>query len=181
MKCPGCGEITIKKTIQGAEFEECTSCHGMWFEKNELRKAKDAVDPDLDWLDFDLWSKHENLQLEWSQGQCPVCDEKLVSMEYGDTQVLIDYCQAGHGVFLNQGEFEGIITAMEKDIDQKNAPEYIRAALGEAKEIITGKEGLASEWHDFATVMRLLEYRLMSEHPSLARLLVAFNLANPLK
>jgi hypothetical protein len=53
--------------------------------------------------------------------------------------------------------------------------------LEEAKDIFVGDEGFASDWKDFLTVSRLLQYRVLSENPKVAELLTALQLSNPLK
>ena len=69
MNCPLDGTTLEIHTIHSVDVEECPQCKGLWFEQGELRKAKDDADPDLNWLDFDLWSDQEshskpNCQLE---------------------------------------------------------------------------------------------------------------------
>jgi Zn-finger nucleic acid-binding protein len=102
-------------------------------------------------------------------------------MAYADTGVTVDTCKDGHGAWLDHGEFERIIRALEKEANSMDASDYARASLEEAKELITGNEGLSSEWHDFTHVVRLLEYRVLTEHPRLSNFLTAFYKANPLK
>jgi len=57
----------------------------------------------------------------------------------------------------------------------------VRASLEEAKEILTGPEGLISEWRDFLTVIRLLEYRLFVEHAKLLQTLTVIRRGIPLR
>jgi hypothetical protein len=52
--------------------------------------------------------------------------------------------------------------------------EYLRATLEEAKELITGPESRLSEWRDLTTVLRFLQYRVLSEHSRFASLLAEF-------
>ena len=52
--------------------------------------------------------------------------------------------------------------------------EYLRASLEEAKELVTGPESFLSEWKDFATVLRMLQYRLLGENPKLGQALAEF-------
>jgi hypothetical protein len=58
-------------------------------------------------------------------------------------------------------------------------PEYIVASMEEAKEIISGDEGFISEWKDFLTVTRLLQYRVLVDNPILANALVALLSSRP--
>jgi hypothetical protein len=49
----------------------------------------------------------------------------------------------------------------------------VRAALAEARELLTGSEGVVSEWRDFTTVLRLLQYRFLIENPGAAAAIAA--------
>jgi hypothetical protein len=53
--------------------------------------------------------------------------------------------------------------------------------LEEAKEIFVGDEGFVSEWKDFLTVTRLLQYRVLVENPKVAELLIALQTTSPFK
>jgi hypothetical protein len=53
-------------------------------------------------------------------------------------------------------------------------------SVNEALEIVTGDEGFISEWNDFLSVIRLLQYRVLSENPKLQEALVALQASRPL-
>ena len=42
-------------------------------------------------------------------------------------------------------------------------------SIEEAKEILSGPESFLSEWRDFFTVLRMLQYRVAVDHPELAK------------
>ena len=181
MNCPKDATLLETHTVHSAQVEECPQCRGLWFAEEELRKAKDAADPDLRWLDFDLWSNREELTADWSARQCPHCAVTMMRIAYAGTDITVDYCPEGHGIWLDKGEFESIVTALENEVTEKNASEYVGASLAEAGELFAGHEGFVSEWKDFATVTRLLQYRVLAEHPKLAEMFVALQISNPLK
>jgi Zn-finger nucleic acid-binding protein len=181
MKCPIDGTTLETHTIHSINVEECVQCRGLWFEEGELRKAKDQSDTDLNWLDFDLWSDQESFETDWSSRKCLHCGKNMATISYGATGVAVDYCPDGHGVWLDRGEFQAIIEALNKEIMSKNISDYFTASLEEAKEIVTGDEGFISEWKDFLTVTRLLQYRVLTENPKVAELLVALQSTSPFK
>ena len=41
MNCPVCSVALERKLVQQVEIDECPECKGVWFEDDELRKAKD--------------------------------------------------------------------------------------------------------------------------------------------
>ena len=181
MECPIDGTTLETHTVNSINIEECVQCRGLWFEEGELRKAKDESDPDLDWLDFDLWSDQDSFIADWSSRKCPHCGKNMATISYGATGVAVDYCTDRHGVWLDRGEFQAIIEALEAEISLKTVSDYVTATLEEAKEIFAGDEGFVSEWKDFLTVTRLLQYRVLTENPKVAELLIALQTTSPLK
>lgn len=166
-QCPTCKDELTPTTVGPVECDECTKCKGVWFDKGELSKAKDAQDADLNWMDFEIW-KHEDLfEATASQQNCPVCSKPMVSVAYGETNVAIDYCRECKGTWLEKGEFKKIINALEEELTSKPFSDYVKSAIAEARELITGQESLASEWKDLTTVLRLMEYRMFVENKTL--------------
>ncbi|HSR48421.1 MAG TPA: zf-TFIIB domain-containing protein [Anaerolineales bacterium] len=181
MKCPVDGSSLESRAVESVQVEACVRCRGLWFQGEELRKAKDAAQPDLNWLDFDLWSEQDSFAVAWSVRTCPQCGEKMAGIAYGTTGVTVDYCPTGHGIWLDNGEFENILNALDQEAGRKDTSEYIAASLKEAKELLIGNEGLPSDWKDLLSVTRLLEYRILAENPKVAELLLALQTASPFK
>ncbi len=168
MICPRCQSRFNTKSTCGVEIEECSGCQGIWFDADELRRVKDGTDKDLNWMDFELWKNPEHFRVNTKRIDCPTCAIALVAIDYGDTGVEIDHCTRCRGVWLDAGELEKIIGALSENLLTMDTSDYVRASLEEAKELITGTEGFLSEWKDFATVLRMLQYRLLSDNPKLA-------------
>lgn len=181
MRCPDDGTTLETIVVESAIIESCAQCRGSWFAEGELRKAKDASGADLNWLDFDLWSDEDSFAADWSSRKCPKCDKVMATISYGGTGVAVEYCGDGHGVWLDKGEFQAIIEALKAEVSSKTASDYVAASLDEAAELITGDEGFISEWKDLRGVMRLLQYRVLSENPKVAELMIALQSANPFK
>lgn len=181
MNCPVDGTKLESHAFHSVTVDECSQCKGVWFDIGELSEAKDIAKPDAKWLDFDLWADPDGFEAEWSGRLCPVCGQHLATIIYGETGVTVDYCLEGHGIWLDQGEFEAIIAALGEELATTSVSEYVRTSLEEAKEIVAGDEGFISEWKDFLTVTRLLQYRILSENPRLAEILVALQATNPPK
>jgi Zn-finger nucleic acid-binding protein len=159
--------------IGEVKIDQCSQCDGMWFDQDELRKAKDAVEPDLNWLDFEIWRREDEFEVRSSSIVCPKCDAPLAAVAYGETGVVIDYCAQCEGIWLDGGEFECIITALAEEVAGKDVSDYVAVSLAGAQELLAGKEGAISEWRDFLTVVRLLQYRVLVEHPRLREIATA--------
>ena len=172
MQCPQCNIHLQRRAIQTVEVDECVNCKGIWFDTDELRKAKDETDADLRWMDFDLWKHPERFHVTSKPIPCPDCAVDMAAIEYDTTGVEVNSCPKCEGVWLDASEFEKIIAALTEELLSKDVPAYIRASIEEAKELIAGPESFHSEWKDFLTVLRLLDYRILIENSNVRRFLV---------
>ena len=180
-KCPKC-EIDLKsKNIGVVAVDECEKCKGVWFDKDELRKAKDETDSDLGWLDFDIWKHEDQFKSDKSDVMCPACDVPTVSLKYGHTGVEVHCCTTCKGIWLDRGEFEKIVASLEDELVTKSFPDYVLASVKEASELVAGSKSFASEWKDFQSVLRLMQCRFFVERPGLLGAVTAIQDANPLK
>lgn len=181
MNCPKDGAPLETHDLLGVQVDECPTCRGFFFEHGELEKAKNAADPDLKWMDVELWKDEDSYNLALSQWACPRDGQPMVAIAYDDSGVVIDHCLKCKGVWLDGGKFAELIAALENELLSKPGDEYFKESLEEAGELVTGDKGFASEWRDFLTVVRLMQYRVLSENPKLAEALAAYARATPFK
>lgn len=132
-------------------------------------------------MDFELWKDQEQFSVDESALKCPADGYGLAAIRYGETGVVVDHCVKCGGVWLDAGEFEHLIQTLQDEAAAMPSSEYAKAALQEAAELVTGEKGFISEWRDFATVLRLMEYRLLVENPKLQKRLVEFARLSPFK
>ncbi len=90
-------------------------------------------------------------------------------------------CPDCKAVWLDKGEFEKIIQKLDEEANSKSVPEYVRESIKEAGEIVSGPESFLSEWKDFTTVLRMLEYRLLAEHKKLFDSVLNLQKLNPFR
>ncbi|MEA2064197.1 MAG: zf-TFIIB domain-containing protein, partial [Gemmatimonadota bacterium] len=109
MKCPSCLRELEQKIFNDITIDECNECKGIWFEKDELRQAKDNADPDLNWMDFEIWKHEDQFKVSARNRHCPQCEQPMALVKYGKTNVNIDCCAKCKGVWLDKGEFRKII------------------------------------------------------------------------
>ena len=166
-QCPKCETELTPKSIGPVEVDECQSCKGFWFDKDELRQAKDATDSDLNWMDFEIWKHEKEFSSSPSPLHCPGCQEAMVSLEYGHSAVVVDYCTSCRGTWLDREEFKKIIDSLNEELVTKSFSGYIKEAVKDGCELLVGPETFISEWKDLATVLRLMQYRLFVESPAL--------------
>lgn len=180
MKCPSCQSRFETRLIGGVEIDECSGCQGIWLDADELRQIKDGTNKDLNWVDFDLWKHSDRFRVNSNRMKCPTCTTALVAIDYDDTGVEVDFCTQCRGVWLDGGELDKIISRLSEELQNMDTSDYLRASLEEAKELVTGSESFLSEWRDLATVLRLLQYRMLTENPRLASAIAEFQAKSPI-
>lgn len=165
MKCPKCEEQLKEVPFQGVKVDSCSSCKGYWFEKDELRKAKDEKEESLNWMDIDLWENDEKFRITKDEILCPDCGMPLYEVNYGDSNIKVDVCNVCEGMWLDEGEFRKIIKYLKEKGGDKIMQEYFKTLLEETGEVVLGPDSLEEEVKDLLTVLSLLKYRFAGKHP----------------
>jgi uncharacterized protein len=158
--CPKCRTDLEEKSLGNVQVDECPNCKGVWFDHDELRRAKDFVEPDVNWLDFEIWKHPDQLRTTDSALRCPACNNVLKAINYRRSGIEIDYCDRCRGTWLDKGEFKTIIEELNREINSKTFLQYVQEAVKEGVEIATGPESFMSEWKDFTKVLYLMGLRL---------------------
>jgi len=124
MQCPRDGNALETKTYEAKiEIDACGACGGMWLDKGELEAIQDARDNDYRRVlenvpDTVKRSINEVAQLSSSPIRCPKCNGELETREYAYcSQIIIDTCPEGCGLWLDPGE----IQALEKFFERSQA------------------------------------------------------------
>ncbi len=181
MNCTNCDKELKKEVKNNIEIRECSSCGLIWLDAEEFRKMKDAVDEDLNWMDFDIWKHESEFRVMKKPRKCPKCLIDTITIQYGNTNIEVDYCPKCKAIMLEKGEFKKIIESLEKELINKSPSEYWQTSIEEAKELFTGHESFASEWKDFTTVVRLMQDRILTDNPKLEKLIVELQVLNPFR
>jgi len=169
MQCPDCRTALLETEYLGIRIDECPNCRGRWFDRDELRKAKDRTDDDLRWLDFDPFGPEAGPAPADATGRlCPRCQVTMRTVPYEKSDVVIDRCDQCHGVWLSHQQFERIVDYLDRIVSGTTASEYAKEARKELAEIFTGPEGPLSEIRDYLAVLHLLRLRVAVEHPKIA-------------
>jgi len=171
MLCPICKKHLEQIIFYTTEVDYCPKCLGLWFEKDELRLAKDERDRELRWLDVDLWKEKEKFKIAYGIRLCPNCRLPLYEVYYGDSGVIVDVCNLCEGVWLDRGEFKIIIAWLKQKADYRVLNNYLKVLLEETAEVFVGPEGIREEMLDFLTVIKLLNYKLIAQHPAIKEII----------
>jgi len=173
MKCPSCKNRKTKKAVfYGTEADYCPKCLGLWFEEDELRRAKDEKDKELIWLDIDLWKDKSRFKITQSPIICPLCSVPMYSVKYGDSQIEVDLCNLCHSIWLDRGEFKKIINYLKERGKEEVLKNYLKNLFKEGAEIIVGPETFDEEVEDFLALIKLLNYKLMAQYPKISQLIL---------
>jgi uncharacterized protein len=173
MKCKQCS-IGMEQTIlAGVEVEYCPRCYGLWFAENELDLAQDKKDEDFRWLDIDLWGDPGKLQVSTGGKACPVDIMPLYEVRYGDSDIKVDVCNICHGIWLDRGEFIEVMEYLKEKGVYELLNHYTRNLFEETWEVFSGPEMLRDEALDLLAILKLLRYKLTTQHPILSQMMLA--------
>ncbi len=122
MLCPRDQATLEKQTIEGdIEIDACTLCGGTWLDKGELEALQrihahdhdGAVLPAQDTVAGAYQVAKQKLE---DHLDCPICGLRMARHEYAWTsQVIIDECPAGCGMWLDKGELEELELFFERE------------------------------------------------------------------
>lgn len=167
MDCPNKHGELKKINFHNVEVDYCEECLGIWFDKDELRLAKDDKDEQLNWVDFDIWRDKGKFEFSCSQKRCPVCRIIFVEVNYDDSKVKIDFCKNCNGIWLDRGEFKQIINYLKRKSDYEILHKYAKNIILEGWEIFSGPEKFREELEDFLMLLKLFNHKFVVQHPLL--------------
>lgn len=171
MECPNDKEYLERVLFHKVEVDYCPKCLGIWFDKDELRQAKDARDRQLDWLDVDLWRDKSKFKVSRGSKQCPFCRAGLVEVNYDGSKTKIDFCKMCGGIWLDRGEFKQIINYLKSKSDYEVLNHYIKNLVLQLWEVFSGPQMFREELEDFLTLLKLFNYKFITQHPHLEDLI----------
>jgi uncharacterized protein len=167
--CPADGSALDLYSLDHVEFEGCPKCHGMWLDKDELRKLKNAVnDGQLHWLNREV-DNVEKVSSVVSSRSCPKCPSiKLRSIVFGHSGVVIDSCPDCHGVWLDRGEFDSIVHFLRNDAANATAKEIGQELREDLRKAVSGEgpESRMAELGDAAAAIEALANTVIFDHPA---------------
>lgn len=97
--CPACRTTVLKERTlsdQATRIDVCPACKGGWFDARELAASLSVAIKDLE--------PPENAMK--TSRVCPKCRIPLAQIDYPETTVEVDICEACHGIWLDKGEFK---------------------------------------------------------------------------
>jgi Zn-finger nucleic acid-binding protein len=171
-KCPACDAKLDLYSIFSMEFEGCPKCHGIWLVKDELRKLKNKFgEGQLHWLNQEVDEIEQTAAIP-TNCSCPKCDAKLLSVIFGNSSVVIDWCPKCHGMWLDRGEFDSVVGYLNQEMASASPRDVAREIAEDVKKLWHGSpEGRTAELGDIAASVTALINFTIFEHPALFRFL----------
>jgi Zn-finger nucleic acid-binding protein len=107
--CVECGDNAVVVSIDGVDVDYCTQCQSCWFDSTELRHfTRQPRDVPGDYL-----TSRASTRI------CPKCPLHLRLYQFQPkSNVMVEACPGGHGVYLHSGEFPLVLKASE-DVQRK--------------------------------------------------------------
>jgi Zn-finger nucleic acid-binding protein len=174
--CPKCGATLDLYSLHEMKFEGCSKCHGIWLEKDELRRLKNRFDVgQLHWLNAEVDSI-EKAAAKSCVACCPKRDGgQLVSVRFGKSSVNIDWCPTCHGLWLDHDEFYKVIDYLVRELGDASVKDIEHEIARDLKSFVSGEgpESRVAEIRDIAAAVHAMINFTIFEHPALLQTLTA--------
>lgn len=104
LKCLECGDNAVIVSVDGVDIDYCTQCQSCWFDAKELRHfTQQPRDVPGDYL-----TSRETTRV------CPSCRLHMRLYQFHPrSNVMVEACPGGHGVYLHGGQFPRVLKASE--------------------------------------------------------------------
>jgi uncharacterized protein len=170
MKCPSCSKELIKRKLEKCDVAMCDSCLGFWIDSFSFENLKNVEDPFRDLQKVDIWSNIKKHSLSLSTKKCPTCKNSMFLSQYGDSKVILDICVHCQGIWFDRDEMEKVITHLDKKIDSETISHLFSELKDEVKDFLSGEESLQDEFKHVGLILKLIEYRIFSQFPTLQKI-----------
>ena len=170
--CPVC-EVTMEKRAAGpVTLDLCGSCQGLWFDRGELeqyvaaRREREVGDPSEEGLGSEPEPEAPQDPGPVKYLSCPRCSETMQRRNMGGgSGVIVDLCSL-HGIFLDKGELDRIVTHL--DIGEERLGEQLPARKGVIysedqklpvyldEEYLDGRCEAERRWHAVSEILEIL-------------------------
>jgi Zn-finger nucleic acid-binding protein len=127
LTCVKCTSVLDKARVGDVEVDLCPSCGGLWLDHGEIERIGRGKPDEMAKLRSALVGSSAPDAASDTQNSCPACPGQLKEVVLGPVHV--DYCTKCHGVFLDKGELDEAVTA----VNGTTLRQVITLAAGSAK------------------------------------------------
>ncbi len=167
--CPACGNALGLYTVFSLDFEGCPKCKGVWLVGDELRKLKNReADGSLRWLNAEIENIDKASAIATKRHCVKCAGVNMVSVIFGTSSVVIDWCPKCHGIWLDRGAFEAITAYLRDELGHAQPKEIEKQAAADMKHAVTGgPESRLDELRDAKAAISTLISATIFQHPKL--------------
>ncbi len=175
-KCPSCGNNLSLYKAFSIKFEGCPKCKGVWLSKDELRELKNKVaGPSLRWLNDEIENIDKTSVIDGKRACVKCKTEKMVSVIFGKSAIVLDWCPKCHGIWLDRGAFEAIVDHLKDELSHMHHKEIEKQAAEDLKRVWSGgPESRFEEIRDARAAVTAMINADIFEHPKLRDFLMSF-------
>jgi Zn-finger nucleic acid-binding protein len=125
MKCPVCKVSTTAVGYDKIELDYCSVCHGIWFDRGELELLLDTLTRGTTSELVNSLMQRPQQKVSEKNRKCPICRRQMRKIDIGSGQeLIIDVCDAGHGLWFDGGESGAFIESLKIDQAAAAGPLY---------------------------------------------------------
>ena len=132
--CPQCDCALVVLSWRGLEVDVCPVCHGIWLDSGELEELISRAGAQVDDPLLALQGREGHLSRSSRRLICPRCDQRLREVSaYGSgdtTQVRVDKCSRGHGLWFEEGELRALLRSCTSTCGATGTVEVLAELLG---------------------------------------------------
>jgi len=111
IECPKCANSLESKTLETIPVDQCPTCQGIWFDEQELQSVLTRSHE----LRRGLHGRNRDPSLDQKRGACPRDKSALLrAFSATDEHIVLDMCPECHGLWLDGGELDQLIKAMNR-------------------------------------------------------------------
>jgi Zn-finger nucleic acid-binding protein len=172
--CPACAAKLDLYSILAMQFKACPKCRGIWLAKDELRKLKNKVGiGELHWLNTEVDNIEKTTAIP-SKRVCPKKDSgTLLSVVFGKSSVVLDWCPKCHGIWLDRDEYDKIIDYLRAEAGRATIKDVEKEIGEDVKKLWKGgPESRVAEIGDIAAAVSALINFTIFEHPVVFKLMM---------
>lgn len=132
LACLKCTSVLDKARIDEIEVDLCPRCGGLWLDHGELERLARKQAGEVDRLRKLLSATQKGPPPVPSDltTTCPACTSAMREVKLVGPNLTIDYCTRCKGIFLDRGEIDAALKAIQ---DAKaTVPQLVAAAVAEA-------------------------------------------------
>jgi Zn-finger nucleic acid-binding protein len=111
LTCVKCTSVLDKARVGDVEVDLCPSCGGLWLDHGEIERLGRGKTEDLNRLRTALMGASQPEPASETTMSCPACPGTLNEVVLGP--VRIEYCGKCHGIFLDRGELDQAVGAVQ--------------------------------------------------------------------